>query len=153
MTTLPEKATIALCVAGTLLILGVIGAYWWANTVPSRPRGVPTTAVFLWAPYVGLPGPRRGSWLACSEKAGHNRCTLSGVDGNIEYEGEFVPYGRKDAIPADQLRIDPIKTREYEVWVGEALVPLVYLDNGVVLLPASNYKEATRLPEQFKPNH
>lgn len=148
-----EKAATAFAVVVAVFIVGVVGAYWWANTVPSRPKGVSSNAVFLWAPYVGFPGPRRGWWLACSEQTGHNRCTLSGVDGNAEYEGEFVPYGRKPAIPADQLRIDPIKTREHKVWVGEALVPLVYLDNGEVLVPASKYEEATQFLEQRKPNH
>jgi hypothetical protein len=49
-----------------LIVGGIGGAYWWANTPPSRPRGVPSNAVWLWAPYVGLPGPKRGIWLSCS---------------------------------------------------------------------------------------
>jgi hypothetical protein len=135
------------------LITCLAGGYWWANTVPSRPRGVAFNAVFLWAPYVGLPGPKRGWWLACSEQAGHTRCTLSGVDGNTEYEGEFVPYDRDAEISADQLRVDVIKTRDHKLWVGEALVPLVYLDNGRVLIPADKYEEGTRLLDQLKSNH
>jgi hypothetical protein len=148
-----EKLVAALAATAAVLIIGVVGAYWWANTVPSRPKGVASNAVFLWAPYVGFPGPRRGWWLGCSEQAGHTRCTLSGVDGKAEYEGEFVPYDRNAAISADQLRIDAIKTREHKVWIGEALVPLVYLDNGEVLIPASKYQEGTRLLDQLKSNH
>jgi hypothetical protein len=148
-----EKSVAALAVTPMFLIIGVVVAYWWANTVPSRPRGVSSNAVFLWAPYVGFPGRRRGWWLACSEQTGNARCTLSGVDGSTEYEGEFVPYDYKSVIPADQLRIDAIKTREHKVWVGEVLVPLVYLDNGAVLIPASKYKEGTRLLDQLKSNH
>jgi hypothetical protein len=148
-----EKAVAALAATVVLLIIGVAGAYWRANTLPSRPRGVSSNAVFLWAPYVGFPGPRRGWWLACSEQAGHTRCTLSGVKGDAEYEGEFVPYDRNAAISADQLRINAIKTREHKVWIGEALVPLVYLDNGEVLIPASKYEEGIRLLQQAKSNH
>jgi hypothetical protein len=148
-----EKAVAALAATVMFLITGVVGAYWRANTVPSRPRGVSSNAVFLWAPYVGFPGPRRGWWLACSQQARHTRCTLSGVDGDAEYEGEFVPYNRNAAISADQLRIDAIKTREHKVWIGEALVPLVCLDNGEVLIPASKYEEGTRLLDQLKSNH
>src|SRR5216110_2681623 len=110
-----EKALFALAATVMVLIIGIVGAYWWANTVPSPPKGVPATAVFLWGPHVGFPGPRRGWWLVCSEEAGHNRCTLTGIDGNVQYDGEFVPYGHKAAIPASQLKIDPVKTREHKV--------------------------------------
>jgi hypothetical protein len=149
----PEKAFDVLAATLGVLIAGVVGVYWWANTVPSRPKGVPTNAVFLWGPNVGFPGPRRGSWLACSEAAGHNRCTLSGIEGDIEYEGEFVPYGRKGSIPASQLKIDQTKTRENGVWVGETLVPLVYLKDGEVLIPASKYAEGALLLDQLKWSH
>jgi hypothetical protein len=114
-TALFEKALYIVGAIGSLLIIGVAAAYWWANTVPMHPKGVSPTAVFLWAPYVGFPGPRRGSWIACSEQARQNRCTLNEIDGTIEYEGGFVPYGRKDAINADQLKIDPVKSRDYKV--------------------------------------
>jgi hypothetical protein len=147
------KVLAVLAATGGVLIISVVGAYWWTNTVPSRPKGVASNAVFLWAPYVGAPGPRRGWWLGCSEQTGHTRCTLSGVDGNTEYEGEFVPYDHNAAISADQLRIDANKTRENKVWIGEVLVPLVYLDNGEVLVPTSKYQECKRLLDQLKSNH
>jgi hypothetical protein len=135
-----------------LLIAGVVSAYWWAGTVPSRPNMVAANAVFMWAPYLGVPGPRRGSWLLCWENAGHTRCKLSDVDGKTEYEGEFVPYGDKGPLGADQLKIDPEKSRDLKVWVGRALVPLVYLQNGKVLIPANKYEEGRRLLEHLEPN-
>ena len=151
--TLFEKAIYAVAAAVALLIVGLVVAYWWAGQVPGRPKGVAPNAVFLWAPHVGFPGPRRGWWLSCLEDVGHNRCRLSDVDGNTEYEGEFVPYGDKGSVPADQLKIDPEKTRDNKVWIGSALVPLVFLQNGRVLIPANKYQEGARLLEQLKPNH
>jgi hypothetical protein len=151
--TLFEKAIYAVAAAAALLIVGLVVAYWWAGQVPGRPKGVAPNAVFLWAPHVGFPGPRRGWWLSCSEDVGHNRCRLSDVDGNTEYDGEFVPYGDKGSVPADQLKIDPEKTRDNKVWIGSALVPLVFLQNGRVLIPANKYQEGARLLEQLKPNH
>jgi hypothetical protein len=148
-----EKAIYAVAVIAALLIIGLVGAYWWAGQIPSRPKGVAANAVFLWAPHVGFPGPRRGWWLSCSEDVGHNRCKLCDVDGNTEYEGEFVPYGDKGSVPTDQLKIDPEKTRDNKVWIGSALVPLVCLENGEVLIPASKYQDGARLLEQRKPNH
>jgi hypothetical protein len=151
--TMFEKTVMALAVVVIVLIIAAFGAFWWAGTVPSRPRGVATDAVFLWAPHVGLPAAKRGWWLACWEDAGHNQCKLSGIDGDLEYEGEFISYGQKGPVPADQLKIDPEKTTEHHVWVGQASVPLVFLDNGGVLIPAGKYEEGMRLLEELKPRH
>jgi len=150
MTTI-EKSITLLAGMVILLIMAVIGSFWLAGQIPSRPRGVAANAVFLWAPHVGLPAPRRGWWLACWEDAAHNRCKLSGIDGDLEYEGEFIPYGQKGPVPANQLKIDSEKTTEHHVWVGQASVPLVYLENGQVLIPASEYDEGVRLLEKLKP--
>jgi len=100
----------------------------------------------------GFSGTRRGSWLLCWENAGHNSCRLSDVDGNTEYEGDFVTYGDKGPLGADQLKIDPEKSRDLEVWVGDALVPLVFLENGKILIPANKYEEGRRLLEHLEPN-
>ena len=151
--TLFEKASYAVAAGVALLIVGLVLAYWWAGRIPRRPKEVAANAVFLWAPHIGFPGPRRGWWLSCWDNAGHNRCKLSDVDGNTEYEGEFVPYGEKGSLPVDQLKIDPEKTSDNKVWIGSALVPLVCLENGEVLIPASKYQDGARLLEQRKPNH
>lgn len=151
--TLFEKAVYTVAALMLLLIAGLVGAYWWARTVPSRPKGVAANAVFLWAPAVGFPGPRRGWWLSCWENAAHNGCKLSDVDGNTEYEGEFVPYGGKPSVPIDQLKIDAEKTRENKVFIGSTLVPLVCLENGEVLIPATKYQEGAHLLEDTNPKH
>ncbi len=146
--TLPEKLLTAVATIVTVLIGGYVFASWWTNRVPGRPRGVRPDAVFLWAPYVGLPAPRRGSWISCEEVSGRDRCTLSGISGKTEYEGEFISDKGKGTLPSDQLEIDADKTREHKVWVGTALVPLVFLKNGKVLIPASEYEEGMRLLKQ-----
>jgi hypothetical protein len=53
-------------------------------------------------------------------------------------------------VPKDQLNIESEKTRDNKVWIGSALVPLVFLQNGRVLLPASQYEESRRLLNQLK---
>ena len=139
--------------AGLVLALACLFfAFWWAGRVPSRPKGIAANAVFLWAPHVGLPAPRRGWWLSCSENDGHNRCKLTDIDGNTEYEGEFVPYDDKGPVPEGELNIETEKTRDNKVWIGSALVPLVFLENGRVLLPASQYQESRRLLKQQNGN-
>jgi hypothetical protein len=137
---------IAVCVAVALLILGIVGAYWRSNTEPRRPKGVSADAVFLWAPYVGVPGPRRGWWLYCEQKfEGSIWCTVSEIDGATKYEGEFIPYHVGTIIAPDSLKIDPLKSRELGVWIDHKNVPLVYLKNGEILIPASKYDEGRQL--------
>lgn len=148
--TLPAKVFAVIAAVVTVLVLVIVGTFWLARTVPSRPKGVATNAVFLWAPYVGLPAPRRGWWISCREDAGRNRCTLSDIDGKTEYEGEFISSDGKDPVPTDQLKIDTEKTRDNKVWVGSALVPLVYLQNGRILIPAAKYEDGMRLLEQTR---
>ena len=143
-----EKSIYAVAAVVALLIGGLVVAYWWAGRMPSRPRGVAANGVFLWAPHVGFPGPRRGWWLSCWVDAGHDRCKLSDVDGHAEYEGEFVPFGDKTPVPADELKIDAEKTSDNKVWIGSALVPLVVLQTGKVLIPVSKYEEGARLLQQ-----
>jgi hypothetical protein len=146
-----RKIGIALAAIMFVLLGGVVVSYWWSNTVPRRPKGVSGNAVFLWAPYVGVPGPRRGWWLACWEQSGTDYCRLNRVDGTTDFEGQFVPYHGTRPVPADQLRIDPSKTQENKVWVGDALVPLVYLEGGEILIPASSYEDGKRLLDGVRP--
>jgi len=152
--TIFEKAAYTVAGVALLLIGGLGASHWLANTVPSRPKGVAANAVFLWAPAVGFPGglPRRGSWLSCNDGATANRCKLSEIGGSPEYEGDFVPYRHKGPLPADQLRIDPEKTRQQAIWMGNVWVPIIYLENGEILIPASKYEEGERLLEKLPPS-
>src|SRR5882724_9635294 len=71
------------------------------------------------------------------------RCALSDIDGTLKYEGEFLPYVAGVAV--GKLDIDAEKAREYKIWVGDALVPIVYLKNGEILIPSSRYEEGKRI--------
>lgn len=130
-----------------LLVVWLLSVWLLANRVPSRPKGVAQNAVFIWAPAVGFPGglPRRGWWLGCREDAGHDRCRLSDIDGRTEYEGEFIRFGDRGAATCNELQLDSSKSGEEKVWVGDVPVPLAYLKNGEVLIPASAYDEGARL--------
>jgi hypothetical protein len=77
-------------------------------------------------------------------------CRLTDVKGRLEYEGKFVSFPDKAPIATDELTIDPIKTREHKLWVGDALVPLVYLRNGKILVPAARYDDAAHLLERLR---
>ncbi len=146
--TLLEKAVYFIAGLVLFLVAGLIFAYWWTSRIPGRPTGVHADAVFLWAPAVGLPAPRRGDWIACWEESQHILCQLNNIDGTLEYKGEFLPYREKRSIPPSGLRIDAEKTRQDAVWVGDALVPLVCLKTGDILVPVVKYDESVRLLQQ-----
>lgn len=149
--TLLVKAVYAIAVGLAILLIGLAVAYWRAGQIPNRPKDIAANAVFLWAPHLGVPGPRRGWWLSCWYDAGGDHCRLSNVQGITEYEGEFVLDSDKGSVPSDQLIIDVDETSDNKVWVGSALVPLVFLRNGKVLIPASRYEEGMRLLKQVRP--
>ena len=128
-----------------LLVVAMIAAFWWAGLVPNRPKAVNVDSVFLWAPHVGWPAAKRGSWLFCWYSEGKDFCELSDIHGDTEFQGEFLPYKSASALRSDQLRIDSDKSSDRKVWVGSELIPLVYLQNGDILIPASNYKDGLRL--------
>lgn len=144
-----EKFVYIISAILALLVLGIVGGYWWSNTTPNRPSTVPNGAVFLRAPATGAPGPPRGQWLACWESNGHILCSLSSKNGSTEFEGEFVPYRGEVTVPADQLKINLSKTtNEKSIWSGNTWVPLIFLDNGEVLIPVAKYEEGKRIIDQ-----
>ncbi|MGH9559918.1 MAG: hypothetical protein ACRD3S_00560, partial [Terracidiphilus sp.] len=102
------RKTIAALFATGFLIMGAIaGCYWWASSIPRRPPEVTADAVFLRAPYVGLPAPRRGWWMSCWAGPSENYCKLSNVNGKTEYDGAFISYDRGEApLPVDRLKIN-----------------------------------------------
>jgi hypothetical protein len=140
-----ESAIWFMAGVAALVTVALIAAFWWAGLTPNRPKTVQVNSVFLWAPHVGLPGPKRGAWLFCWYSEGKDFCRLSDAHGSTKFEGEFLPYKGKSALPSDQLRIDADKSSDRKVWVGSELIPLVYLQSGDILIPASNYKDGLQL--------
>ena len=145
---LAEKLVYLIAAVLALLIAGYVAAYFWTSRVPARPSDVRADAAFLWAPAVGIPAPRRGDWIACWQESTYIFCQLNDIDGKLEYKGEFVSYPQKRPIPPAPWRIDPEKTRDDKVWIGEALVPLVYLQSGEIFVPVSKYEESVSLLHQ-----
>ena len=141
MDDLRKLAILLLAFIGGGVILLVFGS-WWSNRVPSRPAGVSQDAVFLWAPRVPFEFSRRGSWISCFESGGSTICKLSSIDGTTEYEGQFLPYKDQHPLSTKQVAIDGERTQDgAQIWIGDVFVPLVYLRNGDILIPASKYAQ------------
>jgi hypothetical protein len=144
-----KKVALTLTAILVVVITGIAALYWRSNTIPRHPNNVSPSAVFLWAPYVGVPTGRRGWWMACEHKLQQRPwCTLSDVDGTLKYEGEFLPYVEGESL--GKLEIDAEKTREEKIWVGDALVPIVYLKSGDILIPSANYQTGKQVLEKQK---
>jgi hypothetical protein len=115
-----EKSVAVLMLLVAVGIVAIVGGYWWSNTIPHRPQGVPETAVFLRAPATGAPGAPRGEWLACWVSEGHNRCRLSAKAGSTKFEGDFVPYGREGAVASQRFEA---RLRKHAHALGFELIP------------------------------
>lgn len=129
-----------------LIVVGIAGAYWWSNVPPKRPPGVSQSAVFLWAGHLGLPAAKHGTWIECwtDTTGGANKCKLTEMDGSVNYEGVFLPDTGKTPVPQSDLIIKSEQTSQsVDLWVrvGEHFVPLVFLQNGTVLIPKDAHDE------------
>jgi hypothetical protein len=146
-----DKSVLTLAAIMAAIILYFVIGYWLARQIPRRPKAVSANAVFLWAPHVGLPGPRRGWWLVCWPSEARNRCRKSDIDGRTLFEGDFTPYRRKTALGAEELRIVANKTQDArQFWLENTWVPMVYLENGEVLIPVARYEEGKGILDQRK---
>ena len=138
-----------------LIVLGLVGAYWWSNVPPGRPANVSADAVFLWAGHLGLPAPKHGTWIECwrNEAAVTNNCRLTEMDGTRSYDGDFVPSDGKPAVQRMELQIEAEPTSDTTNWVrinGILGAPLVFLKNGTVLIPKDAYAEGTAKLEHLR---
>ncbi|MFZ3215490.1 MAG: hypothetical protein WA192_05450 [Candidatus Acidiferrales bacterium] len=153
-----QKIAYTLGVAVAILFIAIAGAFWWAGTPPRHPSNVPSTAAYFPGLALGLPAPKHGAWVSCWYDAGQSvdRCRIFSVDGVVIYEGVFVPYKGQVAVPQGDLLIDSqvMAKAQEQVEVNAAapnstvklwaFVPLVFLRNGQILIPAQSYESGKR---------
>ncbi len=75
------------------------------------------------------------------------------MDGTLNYEGVFVANNGKTPIPASELRISSDATNQSSsTWirVNQHLVPLVFLRNGIVLIPRGAYADGMDKLKSFR---
>jgi len=148
------KIVLAAYAVVILAVGAIVGAYWWSNVPPSRPKGLMANSVWVWAPFVGLPGPKRGVWIGCSKEGrkGPCLCQITDKDGRTEYAGPFLSY--KGSVPESDLAINAEETQahrmEQGVFMNETLVPLVYLKNGDILIPEARYDHVKLLLDRSR---
>lgn len=131
-----------------LLALGlVMVVLWQAGLPPQRPNGVPANAIYLERGVVPFKlSSTPGDWLYCWFDEGErlDRCKLTDEKGNLEFEDVFLTYEGQSALPQGRLVFDTRRTGRQ--WSGTyekgTRYPIIYLINGEILLPRSEYNKA-----------
>jgi hypothetical protein len=138
MRTSNKLAVTLLAVVGTILILS------HANTAihPTLPTDMPRGADFVPVGYDLSHLEAKGDWIACSTDTAQNAdfCRITDARGEVVYQGDFMPLGGVEPVPANQLQVARINAEH--LWVkGPAEggpVPVIPLLNGEVLVPADD---------------
>jgi hypothetical protein len=131
----------------TVIILAAV-VLWWEGHTPRRPRSVSPNALFVLPNNVRFTLHKTGYWLDCwfDEQASVDRCRLTDEKGAGSFEDVFLPCIGQTPLPQSELVLKPRWTGQ--VWTRSPdkgiNAPVVYLEDGQVLLPQSFYAEAKR---------
>lgn len=130
---------------GTVIVMAVV-SLWWEGHTPRRPRSVASNALFVLPNNVSFTLHRTGYWLECwfDKQASVDRCRLTAENGTPAFEDVFLPCVGQTPLPQSELVMRSRWTGQ--VWtrsVNKGInAPIVYLQNGQVLLPQSFFAEA-----------
>ncbi len=129
-------------VIAIVAVLGAIAArLQWAASVPSRPKDLPATAIWIPAPPAPLDFSPRGYWLACWLDAARNvdRCELTDYKGHPNSEADYSPVVGPNPVPEARIHLKSVNSTT-ELWTnvdGDVFL-IVYLQDGTVLVPTEN---------------
>ena len=130
--------------AGAAIILAAF-VLWWEGHTPRRPRTVTPGAIFVLPNNVPFTLHKTGYWLECwlDKQASADRCKLTNERGKETFQDVFLPcVGHTPLAQSDLL----FKSRTGSRWIRSSdsriNVPIIYLENGQLLLPQSFYAEA-----------
>ena len=131
-------------IVGTVIILAAF-ALWWVGHKPRRPHTVSPNALYVLPNNVPFRLHKTGYWLECRFDQHENvdRCKLSDENGNGAFDDVFLPCVGQTPLPQSEL---VFKWGTGDTWTQSPdkriNVPVVYLDNGQILLSRSLYAEA-----------
>jgi hypothetical protein len=135
-------------IALLLMIACGLLALWWGSRPPHRPPNLSASALYIERGVVPFKLLNSGEWLDCwfDEHEHVVRCKLTNMNGWSEFEDVFLPYPRQSPVlPADLILN---RRRTGTLWSGtyekSIQYPIVYLANGEILLPRSDFEKAKR---------
>jgi hypothetical protein len=145
MTPQNRKANVrvALGLVATIFIV-VLFLMQRGTRVPPRPANISSRGVFLEVGVVPFKLSTHGDWLECwkDDAANMNRCRYTDEKGAVYFEDFVLPYEGVSPVPAGELVIDPVRTGSFHYGVTDKNLrfPLIFLRNGQILLPQSDYE-------------
>lgn len=119
---------------------GLLARLHWAHAVPSRPNGMPPSAVWVPGPKAPLDLTPRGVWVACwlGTNPNADRCELTDYTGEVEYAADYSAVdGEGEPVSIRHLQlVAPRDTGDLYRVVGQDFVPVVRLEDGAILVPS-----------------
>lgn len=145
-----KLARIALAVVGVALVglLVLVALIWWGNRIPKRPSDISASGIFIENGSVPFKLSTHEDWLDCWRDAhtGLERCRFTGETGILKFEDTFLPYEAQAPDQGADPKIDSNKTGN--LWYGagaeDTRLPVIFLQNGEILLPQSDYQKAKK---------
>ena len=126
---------------------------WWGSRIPKRPANISSRGAFLEVGSVPFKLSTHGDWLDCWKDDGANmdRCKYTDEKGVVYFEDFVLPYEGISPIPKEQLVIDTLRTRSlhYGVTDKNFRFPLIFLQNGQILLPQSDFEWGKRFVDYW----
>jgi len=139
MTGTTRLATSLLFAAGSFLMI----RQGFRALDPARPPDMPANSYFLQSGYNLQRNEPLGQWIACRPDPGQSAdlCRVTDHDGQVIFEGEYLPLHGSEALPEEELRI-ATRQKLNSLWVrGPAEngpVPVIPLANGKLLVPVAD---------------
>jgi hypothetical protein len=146
-------------IAGRLLGLAAIAFVgflilaWWGSRPPKRPANISSKGVFLEVGVVPFKFSTHGDWLECWKDTGVNmdRCKYTDEKGAVRFEDFVLPYEGVSPVPEGELVVDAQRTKSFHYSVTDKNIrfPLIYLKNGQILLPQSDYEWGKKIVDYW----
>ena len=131
-------------IVGTVVVLAAF-ALLWAGNKARRPHTVSSNAIYVLPNNVPFRLHKAGYWLECwydqHEKV--DRCKLTDEKGNGGFEDVFLPCVGQTPLPQSELVFQRFTGDTWTQSRDKRInVPVVYLDNGPMLLSRSLFADA-----------
>ncbi len=135
------------------LFVAFLALMWWGSRIPRRPADISSRGVFLEMGVVPFKLSSHGDWLECwkDERANLDRCKYTDEKGAIYFEDFVLPYDGISPVPEGELVIDTVRTRSFHYGVTDKNIrfPLIFLQNGQILLPQADYDWGKRVVDYW----
>jgi hypothetical protein len=126
---------------------------WWGSRLPKRPTNISSKGAFLEVGVVPFKFSTHGDWLECWKDAGANtdRCKYTDEKGAVQFEDFVLPYEGISPVPEEELVVDTERTRSFHYGVTDKNIrfPLIFLQNGQILLPQSDYEWGKKIVDYW----